>query len=740
MSQLLLGVGGGVAVVVGAGASNVLPLNAWSGFVSPTTATVSHRLDGEASARLVVSISSDLSNPVYSSAVATDTRSVRHTITGLSPDTAYHYAIEVGGVLRQGMQGRFRTLPSSGAASFRFGASGCSDLPTSDVAAWLLSGANLDFFIHHGDLHYGDINSTDASLYDARLDTALSSDLGALLKNVATFYMWDDHDFCGDNSSSASAGRDTAVGVGRRRFPVAAANRWLSGALDPLGYSFTVGRVRFLVPDQRSGKVTGGTVWGAAQQAALFAEITAAKNAQQVLVIVSTYTTSGTEFPAAQRTLLWDHIKAQGMQASTLFISGDAHMVAFDDGTNHNFATGGGAPIPHFVANPLSRATSIKGGPWSGGDYRVSANQAGVIDVTDTGGASIAFALMGYRDAGVLMATFNVSLTVPVASDTVAPTLSAATDAANGSGAMTGGVSTNEANGTLYYFVSTSSTSPTAAALKAGTGAAAFGNQPVTATGAQNISASGLAASTAYFTYYLHADAAGNDSAVVAADGFTTAAASGGPPAIVQRTSSGRTTTGTSASVTLPSPVTAGNLIVLGVFPDKASGAFTTPAGFTPFGHVDTTQQISGALFYKIAAGGEQTFTGTWTTAQYGEILAIEIAGASASNPIGSTGFNQVDDVSTSRGTTASAPATGSADELGLAIWHMDSTSSVAGAETWTGMTAEYSSTTATTSGPTIRLGKTLYAAAGSTPSATFAYAAGSADQNAMWLFTVRKA
>ncbi len=117
--------------------------------------------------------------------------------------------------------------------------------------------------------------------------------------------------------------------------------------------------------------------------------------------------------------------------------------------------------------------------------------------------------------------------------DTTDPVLSLPTDAANGTNAATGTVTTaNDANGTLYWVVSTSASAPNAAQMVAGqmhTSApgADFGAQSVTATGLQNITASGLSAGTPYFTHYMHRDAAGNDSNIATADGFTTTTSTG---------------------------------------------------------------------------------------------------------------------------------------------------------------------------------------------------------------------
>ena len=65
-------------------------------------------------------------------------------------------------------------------------------------------------------------------------------------------------------------------------------------------------------------------------------------------------------------------------------VSGDAHMSAIDDGTNSDYATGGGAPIPVFHAGPLDRKPSIKGGPYSNGASGVR-GQYGIMEVHDNG-------------------------------------------------------------------------------------------------------------------------------------------------------------------------------------------------------------------------------------------------------------------------------------------------------------------------------------------------------------------
>ena len=63
-------------------------------------------------------------------------------------------------------------------------------------------------------------------------------------------------------------------------------------------------------------------------------------------------------------------------------------MLAADDGSHGDFATGGGgAKIPVMCGAPLDQDPSIKGGPYSQGVYRVKKGEGGfgLLTVTDRG-------------------------------------------------------------------------------------------------------------------------------------------------------------------------------------------------------------------------------------------------------------------------------------------------------------------------------------------------------------------
>jgi hypothetical protein len=130
---------------------------------------------------------------------------------------------------------------------------------------------------------------------------------------------------------------------------------------------------------------------------------------------------------AADRTEISDFFKNNAIK--DLFImSGDAHMLAMDNGNNHDFSTGGNNPnkYPVFAAAALNQNGSVKGGLYNvrpdgtvdgtlGASYTyanpdATVGQYGVVDVTDNG-LQLCITFTGYRvtNAGVetTLSTYN---------------------------------------------------------------------------------------------------------------------------------------------------------------------------------------------------------------------------------------------------------------------------------------------------------------------------------------------
>ena len=100
--------------------------------------------------------------------------------------------------------------------------------------------------------------------------------------------------------------------------------------------------------------------------------------------------------------------------------------------------------------------------------------------------------------------------------DVTAPVISSPTGTTVNDISATGTVSTDEGNGLLYYYASTSS-SETAVTIKA-----SGSSQAVSASGAQAVTFTGLTQSTTYYAHYVQEDSATNQSNVVSSASFTT--------------------------------------------------------------------------------------------------------------------------------------------------------------------------------------------------------------------------
>jgi len=387
---------------------------AWSGNVTPTSATTVVRLNTSGQrVRMVVSKSEALTAPVFSAAVTTAAgsgNSAKLTVQGLQPDTQYYYGIEVAGTVRTETvsRGAFRTFPL-GQASFRIAFGSCGDFRATNQSAYtaIMQERPL-LFINTGDLHYSDTNSTVAEDYRVNYDNVLSHAVqGALYRSMPVAYMWDDHDYCGNDTDMSAIGRNAALATYKERVP----HYSLNAGGGTLGQAFTIGRVRVLMTDQHSAATptsqresTSKTRLGTAQKAWLKQELITARDSGFPLVLWVTpdpwigraglnEDTWGAH--ATERTEIANFIRDNRITNLAL-ISGDMHGLAFDDGTNSDYATGGGAPVPVLHAAALTSEGSVKGGPYSGGAIPGS-QQFGILEIYDSGGPSVACRFLGIK-------------------------------------------------------------------------------------------------------------------------------------------------------------------------------------------------------------------------------------------------------------------------------------------------------------------------------------------------------
>ena len=395
----------------------------WSGAVTADSIRVHAKLTTPSAAvRLVVSADPALSNPVYgtlSTADAGNNYIARLSMNGLQPGTAYYYAVEADGLVDTASDaiGTFKTV-SNTAHSFKFSIASCNRNGNHPVF-YRIKEKNPAFHITHGDFHYGDPNSaTDINVHRAPFeDTLAQPAIRELVQHCPIAYMWDDHDYCGDNTNSFAVGRTNARLVYQEyvpHFPLAAG----AGNV-PIYQSFVVGRIRFILTDLRSERdLPGTTMLGAAQKAWFKTECMAAKNNDQGIVWISTVPWGNTPDTdiwygfSEERTELSDFFKANAIR-NLFIICGDAHMIAIDNGTNHDFSTGGN-PFKYHVlqAAAVNQTGSFRGGPFSHGFFQNPSFEYGqyvVVEITDTGGSNMLISLTGYRvnNAGVESIVIN---------------------------------------------------------------------------------------------------------------------------------------------------------------------------------------------------------------------------------------------------------------------------------------------------------------------------------------------
>ncbi len=371
----------------------------WSGAVTCSSATVKAKLIMDSTAaRLAVSTQPDLSAPIYSNwdtaITAENNRVVAFEIAGLTAGQQYYYAVEVGGALDTEKVGRFQTFPQD-SGSFTFAFASCAQTASDHAVFETIRSHNPLFFFHLGDFHYQNISVNDQNLYRQAFDTVLSSpNQSHLYRDVSLVYIWDDHDYGPNNSDSTAPGRPAARLTYQEyvpHYPLAAGSGNIA-----IYYAFTVGRVRFIVCDSRSARSpenaiddSSKTMLGLTQKAWFKQELLDATPQYPLIIWVNTLPWIGTTGDDGwfkytyERRELANFLKDNVIK-NLCMLSGDAHMLAIDDGSNSDYATVGREGFPVMHAAALDQAGSVKGGPYSHGTYP-GGGQFGLMTVIDFG-------------------------------------------------------------------------------------------------------------------------------------------------------------------------------------------------------------------------------------------------------------------------------------------------------------------------------------------------------------------
>jgi phosphodiesterase/alkaline phosphatase D-like protein len=400
----------------------------WSGGVTAGEARVTAKLaDDDATVFLALSPSADLQGAtlIAPSARARDGHLASFRASGLRPDTRYHYALQVDGRLDLTRRGTFRTFPA-GPASFTVAVSACARTGSSGAVFDAIRRERALLYVEDGDLHYGNVTSGGANAYAALYDRTLRSPAqAALYRSTPVAYVWDDHDYGGNDAGADSPTREIAQTSYRDHVP----HYGLPGG-DETGsiqQAFTVGRLRFVLVDERSERSAPAapgdphaTMLGPAQRRWFLDQVAAAAAAGQVVVWVSPDIWiepagaggAGWGGYARERRLLADAIAGSG--APVVMLSGDAHMVAIDDGANSDYTTDRSGGFPVLQAGALDRHGAVKGGPYSEGAIAGS-GQYGTLEIHDEGSQRIAIVLRAKDWRGRTLLVHRLHVRVPAA-------------------------------------------------------------------------------------------------------------------------------------------------------------------------------------------------------------------------------------------------------------------------------------------------------------------------------------
>lgn len=380
-------------------AADLVTHGPWSGGVTDTAAVVVAKLaEPTPDARLEVSEDEDFGDSQF---VGRDTppaggleEIVRFQVSGLKPSTRYHYRIRGAGPADGSGRGTLVTFPAAGTpTSFRFTVSSCARTGSTHQVFNRIAAQNPLFHLTTGDLHYENIDRNSRGAFrDAYESVMISPSQAALYRRVPFIYTWDDHDFGPNGSDRHSPSREASLLTYReyvphyplawdeeRRLALIAPGQPPPAALGPITQAFTVGRARFLVLDARSERddaaktdTAGKTMLGSWQKAWLKRELLASKGRDPLVFIVSSVSWVSNETTtrdnwgryATERAELSDWMVENGV-TGVCFLSGDAHMLAADDGRNNRYGRHQGPGFPALQAAPLDRSGSVKGGPWS---------------------------------------------------------------------------------------------------------------------------------------------------------------------------------------------------------------------------------------------------------------------------------------------------------------------------------------------------------------------------------------
>jgi len=304
-------------------------------------------------------------------------------------------------------------------ANFTFGLASCAPTGSNSSVFLDLKEKHLDFFMHMGDFHYDDNDEDNVEKFYQTYHKVFSSpNQKAFFQQTPITYVWDDHDFGPNDAIGTSPSKPAATKAYKDFVPYYPLKNYLPsddsqvfpgkapvGVItgdeykvynhtSPFGIfrSFIVGRCLFIMMDLRSFlEVEPDDILGAEQKDWLENQIKYAglNEGIKMVFVTSSFSWIHNGGPTFEEIVWSSHRNTQKLIADQIqtyinktnkkimFLCGDAHMLAFDDGRNNRF---GGFPV--VQAASLDKKPNCKGGPYSHGTFP-GKGQYGIIEVTD---------------------------------------------------------------------------------------------------------------------------------------------------------------------------------------------------------------------------------------------------------------------------------------------------------------------------------------------------------------------
>ncbi|MEM9774255.1 MAG: alkaline phosphatase D family protein [Chloroflexota bacterium] len=367
----------------------------WSGGLTATSIQINVKL--KTSGGAILRLTDADGGTQYSNRIRLEGNRNRHidyiitfSLTNLKPSTRYTYQVLVDETPSEQI-GRFHT-PELGAFSFKIALGNCAQTASDSGVFTEIKSHDPLMFLHLGDFHYEDIDSDEPEAFGQAYHQVFTSDTQRdLFKNVPIMYIWDDHDFGGDNASQEAAAAQAAQISYRHCVPHYPLHK-SSGAIY---HSFTIGRVKFIVTDCRSERTpsnafdnTAKSMLGVEQKEWLKNELLKGKQHPLTVWIntvpwISNKVSDTWAGYSTERREIANFIEVNNI-ANIAMLAGDAHILAIDDGRHNQYGDNGLSLFPVFHAGPLDSMPQYRGGPYSKLGAQKNGNY-GIMEVYDTG-------------------------------------------------------------------------------------------------------------------------------------------------------------------------------------------------------------------------------------------------------------------------------------------------------------------------------------------------------------------